>query len=147
MTNLKLLGFTSSEDATADYRRMKDGVMEEVKRIFKPEFLNRIDDIVVFHSLTREEILGISKLLLARFADRCREMHGLKVNFTDACTAMVAEKGYVPQYGARPVKRVIAETIEDSMAEKLLSGEIPEGSSVTVDWVNDKTVFRCRRRR
>jgi ATP-dependent Clp protease ATP-binding subunit ClpB len=60
---------------------------------------------------------------------------------------MVAEKGYVPQYGARPVKRVIAETIEDSMAEKLLSGEIPEGSSVTVDWVNDKTVFRCRRRR
>ena len=145
--NPKLLGFASSEDATADYRRMKDGVMEELKRIFKPEFLNRIDDIVVFHSLTREEILGISKLLLARFADRCREMHGLKVNFTDACTAMVAEKGYVPQYGARPVKRVIAETIEDSMAEKLLSGEIPEGSSVTVDWVNDKTVFRCRRRR
>ena len=145
--NPKTLGFVSAEDASADYLRMKDGVMEEVKRIFKPEFLNRIDDIVVFHMLTKDEILGISRLLLRRFADRCREAHNLKVSFTDALTAMVAEKGYVPQYGARPVKRVIAEQVEDPMAERLLSGEIPEGSSVTVDWVKEKVTFRCRRRR
>ena len=145
--NPKTLGFVSEADASADYRRMKESVMEEVKRIFKPEFLNRIDDIVVFPSLTKEEIHGIAALLLGRFAKRCGETHDLRVTFSDALVDMIAEKGYQPQYGARPVKRVIAETVEDTMAEKLLAGEIPEGSSVTVDWDGAKAVFKVRRGR
>ncbi|MBR5712148.1 MAG: ATP-dependent Clp protease ATP-binding subunit [Lachnospiraceae bacterium] len=139
--NPKTLGFLSAADAAADYKRMKEGVMEEVRRVFKPEFLNRIDDICVFHTLTKEEIRGIAELLLRRFAERCLATARVTLTFTDALVARVVEKGYDPQYGARPLKRVIAESVEDAMAEKLLDGSIAEGDRVTVDFDGTKVTF------
>ena len=136
--NPKTLGFASDNDAAADYRRMKDGVMEEVKRMFRPEFLNRIDDILVFHSLTKEEIRGIADLLLGRFVKSCADTLRLKVSYTDALADMVAEKGYNPQYGARPVRRLIADTVEDAVTESFLRGSIKEGDTVLIDCVDGK---------
>ena len=136
--NPKTLGFASENDAAADYRRMKDGVMEEVKRMFRPEFLNRIDDILVFHSLTKEEIRGIADLLLGRFVKSCADTLRLKVSYTDALADMVAEKGYNPQYGARPVRRLIADTVEDAVTESFLRGSIKEGDTVLIDCVDGK---------
>ena len=138
--NPKTLGFASENDAAADYRRMKEGVMEEVKRVFRPEFLNRIDDILVFHSLTKEEIRGIADLLLGRFVKSCEETLRLTVTCTDALADMVAQKGYNPMYGARPVRRVIAETIEDAVTESFLKGTIKEGDTVRIDYVGDRVV-------
>lgn len=138
--NPKTLGFASDNDAAADYRRMKDGVMEEVKRMFRPEFLNRIDDILVFHSLTKEEIRGIADLLLGRFVKSCEETLRLKVSYTDALAEMVAEKGYNPMYGARPVRRLIAEAVEDAVTESFLKGLIKEGDTVRIDCVDGKVI-------
>ena len=132
--NPKTLGFASESDAAADYKRMKEGVMEEVKRVFRPEFLNRIDDILVFHSLTKEEIRGIADLLLGRFVQRCRETLHISATYTEALAGMVAERGYDPMYGARPVRRVISETIENAVTEAFLRKDISENDSVVVDF-------------
>ena len=132
--NPKTLGFASESDAAADYKRMKEGVMEEVKRVFRPEFLNRIDDILVFHSLTKEEIRGIADLLLGRFVKRCRETLHISATYTEALAGMVAERGYDPMYGARPVRRVISETIENAVTEAFLRKDISENDSVVVDF-------------
>jgi len=136
--NPKTLGFASENDAVADYNRMKEGVMEEVKKMFRPEFLNRIDDILVFHTLTKEEIRGIAELLLGRFAKSCEETLRLTVSFTEPLTAMIAEKGYSPLYGARPVRRLIAETVEDAVTDSFLRGIIKEGDTVRIDWSDGK---------
>ena len=140
--NPKTLGFASEQDAAADYRRMKDGVMEEVKRMFRPEFLNRIDDILVFHSLTKEEIRGIAELLLGRFAKSCADTLRLTVSYTEALTAMVAEKGYDPLYGARPVRRLIADTVEDAVTEHFLKNEIKEGDTILIDYADGSVTVR-----
>ena len=131
--NPKTLGFASESDAAADYKRMKEGVMEEVKRVFRPEFLNRIDDILVFHSLTKEEIRGIADLLLGRFVQRCRETLQISVTYTEALAEMVAQRGYDPLYGARPVRRVISETIENAVTEAFLRKDIAERDAVVID--------------
>ena len=140
--NPKLLGFASEADAASDYLHMKEGVMEEVRRVFKPEFLNRIDDICVFRSLTREEIRAIAVLLLSRFADRCREISRMEVAFSDALIDNIAAKGFDPKFGARPVKRAIAETVEDAVAESLLKGEIAEGDTVLLDYADGRVTVR-----
>ena len=142
----KTLGFSSENDAKADYNRMKDGVMEEVRRIFKPEFLNRIDEIIVFHSLTRENIKEIVSIMFNRIAARALEELNIKLKCTDDFVAHIAEKGFDEKYGARPLRRAIQNEVEDRMSEEILMGTIKEGDTVTIgfDESTKKTTFKRR---
>lgn len=128
----KRLGFGASENEEADYKKMKDSVMEEVKRLFKPEFLNRIDDIMVFHMLNKEEIKKIVGLLLKEFVQRCKIQMNIEVKVRDTVKEWIAKEGFDPKYGARPLKRAIQNKIEDAMAEEILEGRIKAGDCVTV---------------
>lgn len=134
----KRLGFGSSNDAEADYRNMKSGVMEEVKRVFRPEFLNRIDDIVVFHTLSDEELRQIVDLLSASLVKRCLESYDIKLTIEDSVLAHIAVRGHDPKYGARPIRRAIQEDIENLFAEEILSGRIKPGASICLQYSEDK---------
>lgn len=126
----KKLGFLSDNDERADYTRMKTAVMEEVKHIFKPEFLNRIDDIIVFHSLTQEHIRKIVGIMMNEIADRAREQMGVELHASDGVLRMLSEAGFDPVYGARPLRRAIQNKVEDLLAEEILSGKIHRGNQV-----------------
>ena len=142
----KTLGFSSENDAKADYNRMKDGVMEEVRRIFKPEFLNRIDEIIVFHSLTRENIREIVSIMFAGIAKRAAEELDIKIKCTDSFIDHIAEKGFDEKYGARPLRRAIQNEVEDSMSEKILEGSIKPGDSVTIGFDMEKKIVTFQKR-
>ena len=128
----KKLGFIAVDDEKRNYNRMKEGVMEEVKRIFKPEFLNRIDEVIVFHSLNKENIREIVSLLIKEFAQRCKKQLNLDLQVTGAVKTDLAEKAYDEKYGARPLKRAIQSRIEDALTEEILEGKIKSGDSVCV---------------
>ena len=128
----KRLGFTSVETAEQSYEHMKKGVMDEIRNIFKPEFLNRIDDIIVFHPLEKEEIIEIVRLMTNTLVKRIRENMNIKVSFTDKAIEKIAEEGYDKAYGARPLRRAIQSKIEDSFAEAFLQGEFKAGDKVSV---------------
>ncbi len=128
----KHLGFGAGNDEKKNYESMKSSVMEEVKRIFKPEFLNRIDDMIVFHSLGKKEIGEIAGLMLKELAARCRDQMQLKVSFSPAVKETLAEAGFDAKYGARPLRRAIQTKVEDQLAEKLLAGEIHAGDTVKI---------------
>ena len=138
----KNLGFTTHTDAAQDHEKMKGRVMEEVRQIFKPEFLNRIDGIVVFHTLGREEQKKIVKLLLKELSDRIRQSPGFDLSFTEAVEDYILEKGYQPQYGARPLRRTIQNELEDYLADEFLLGHIRPGSHVTLDREEGRIVYR-----
>lgn len=127
------LGFGSGEDEEADYQKMKESVMEEVKRIFKPEFINRIDELLVFHTLTQAEIQEIVRILLASLNQRVQAQMSMELEVTDAAVAHLAKSGFDKTYGARPVRRAIQTQIEDELADRLLSGELAAGDHVQVD--------------
>ena len=141
----KRLGFGSGEDKEADYKKMKDSVMEEVRRLFKPEFLNRIDDIIVFHMLSREEIKKIVGLLLKDFIKRCKNQMNIEVKVSDGVKDLIAQEGFEPKYGARPLKRAIQNKIEDAMAEEILNGKIHAGDKVSVGLNKEKIRFNVQR--
>ena len=141
----KRLGFGMESDAKADYSFMKDRVMEEVKRLFKPEFLNRIDEIIVFHQLTREHIRGIADIMLGAIGKRCREQLGLWLTVTDQAKGHLIDKGYDDKYGARPLRRTIQNLVEDRMAEEMLEGRIKAGSHVEVDYDGEKLTFTVKK--
>lgn len=143
----KRLGFGVVSDAKADYSFMKERVMDEVKRLFKPEFLNRIDEVIVFHQLDREHIKGITDIMLGIIATRCRNQLDIRLTVTDAAKDHLIDKGYDEKYGARPLRRTIQNLIEDRMAEEMLEGRIKAGSSVEVDYDGEKLVFHVRTRR
>ncbi len=126
----KKLGFGAGSDAKADYEAMKSSVMEEVKRIFRPEFLNRIDDTIVFHSLSKEEIRKIVTLLLKDLKKRAESQMSITLKVRTAVRDHIAEAGFDEKYGARPLKRAIQNQIEDELAENLLSGNIKAGQTV-----------------
>ncbi|MDD3222118.1 MAG: ATP-dependent Clp protease ATP-binding subunit [Clostridia bacterium] len=126
----KKLGFLSENDEKADYSRMKSSVMEEVKRIFKPEFINRIDDIIVFHSLTQEDIRKIVAIMINEIAKRAQEEMGISLHTSEGVLRMLSETGFDPVYGARPLRRVIQNKVEDLLAEEILSGRIHRGDQV-----------------
>ena len=128
----KKFGFSSKEDANADYARMKDGVMEEVKRLFKPEFINRIDEIIVFRQLSKENLAEIVRLMLKELAKRCMEQMQIKLKAKDEAVQFLLEKGSDDKYGARPLRRAILTNVEDVLAEKLLEGKVHAGDSVTL---------------
>ena len=126
----KKLGFFSETDEKADYDRMKSAVMEEVKHIFKPEFLNRIDDIIVFHSLTKEHIQKIVAIMMNEISDRALDQMGIHLHTSEGVLRLLAEAGFDPVYGARPLRRAIQNKVEDLLAEEILSGRIRRGDQV-----------------
>ena len=128
----KKLGFVSAEDKEQDYKRMKDQVMEEVRRIFRPEFLNRIDEIIVFHALGREHIRKIVNILLRSLEKRCREQMDIELKVRDSVKDYLAQDSYDSKYGARPLRRAIQSKIEDALAEEILEGRIRKGDKVAV---------------
>lgn len=138
----KRLGFTSVETPEQSYEMMKKGVMDEIKTIFKPEFLNRIDDIIVFHPLEKEEITRIVRLLTDVMAKRVKENMNITVSFTKKAIEKIAEEGYDKAYGARPLRRVIQSKIEDAFAEEYLLGNIKAGDKVSVGLKTNGFSFR-----
>ncbi|WP_312100497.1 ATP-dependent Clp protease ATP-binding subunit [Lachnoclostridium sp.] len=143
----KKLGFASVVDEKADYNRMKEGVMDEVKRIFKPEFINRIDEIIVFHSLTREDIKNIVQIMLATIEKRCKQQMDLKLTIEGSVIDFISEKGFDDKYGARPIRRAIQSYIEDKLAEEILEGKVSSGDFVTVDYKENQIVMTGKKKR
>lgn len=142
----KKLGFVAAEDEKRDYERMKGNVMEEVKRIFKPEFLNRIDEIMVFHALNKKEISKIVALLLKNFEKQCLEQMNITLHVRDSVKKQIAESGFDVKYGARPLKRAIQTQVEDPLAEEILEGRIKPGDHAAAGWVNGKIRFAVTRK-
>lgn len=136
----KHLGFMSGDTEKRDYERMKSGVMEEVRRMFKPEFLNRIDEIMVFHSLNKENIRKIVTILLKNLEKRCQEQLDIILKVTGAAKDLIADAGFDSKYGARPLRRAIQTKIEDEMATEILEGRIKAGDTVQVK-VKDKKIY------
>ncbi len=128
----KRLGFATVDDAKHNYELMKNGVMEEVRRIFKPEFLNRIDETIVFHALTKEDMKKIVTLLSKTLIDRCKNQMGITLNITPAVKKYIVDKAYDPKYGARPLRRMIQSKIEDGLAEEVLAGKVKNQDTVNV---------------
>lgn len=137
----KKLGFVTASNADTEHEDMKKNVMDEVKQNFKPEFLNRIDDIIVFHALTEDDVRNISNLLLKELKQRVASQMEIQLKFGDAVKKLIFEKGYDKKYGARPLKRAIQTNIEDELAEAVLKGEIKRGDTVQVTVRNDKVKF------
>jgi ATP-dependent Clp protease ATP-binding subunit ClpB len=134
-----ILGYRGGDDATA-YERMKRDVLDALRQQFRPEFLNRIDDIVVFHSLSRGDLKSIVDIQLARLRARLAERH-ITLELTDRAREYFATTGYDPSYGARPLKRLLQREIETSLGRKLLAGEIGEHSRIVVDWDGNALSF------
>ena len=141
----KTLGFSTGETAgdTVSDRRIREAVMGDLKRTFKPEFLNRIDETIVFHQLTRDEIRRISRNMLETVARRVEAME-LKLEVTDAAVDALAEAGFDPVYGARPLRRKIQSTVEDALAERMLEGKIKAGDTVLVDAAEGKVTVAAK---
>lgn len=137
----KKLGFVTASNADTEHEDMKKNVMDEVKQNFKPEFLNRIDDIIVFRALTEDDVRNISNLLLKELKQRVALQMEIQLKFGDAVKKLIFEKGYDKKYGARPLKRAIQTNIEDELAEAVLKGEIKRGDTVQVTVRNDKVKF------
>lgn len=137
----KRLGFASKDDEKQNYEAMKASVMEEVRRMFKPEFLNRIDEIIVFHALNKEQMKQIVTILFKELISRCQEQMGITLKIRDSVKTHLVDSAYDVKYGARPLKRAIQTQVEDPLADALLSGEIRKGSQVTVTMRRGKLVF------
>lgn len=137
----KKLGFGASDDEKQNYERMKDGVMEEVKRIFKPEFLNRIDETIVFRSLDKNDMKKIVTLLSKNLVERCSKQMNITLSIKDSVKNYIVESAYDPKYGARPLRRKIQNVIEDALAEEILDGKIKAGDMVDVGMRGDKVRF------
>jgi ATP-dependent Clp protease ATP-binding subunit ClpC len=130
------LGFSRSDDVAGSYDKMKAKVSEELKQHFRPEFLNRVDEIIVFKPLSEAQLSEIVRLLLAGVERRLAEAD-ITLKVTDAARALVARQGYDPVYGARPLRRAIQRSIENPLARRILAGEFPPGSTVEVDATPD----------
>ncbi len=143
----KRLGFTGHEDAKADYNKMKEGVMDEVKRLFKPEFLNRIDEMIVFHALSRQDICEIVKIMLGTIEKRCMTQMDLRLKVEDALLEHLAEKGFDEKYGARPLRRAIQTELEDRLTEQILEGKVRQGDTVTLGFADGNVKVAVRHRR
>lgn len=138
----KRLGFSGDASEEKDHEFMKNGVMEEVKHLFKPEFLNRIDDTIVFHALTEKEVKEIADLLLRNFAHRVKQQMNIALRYGEAVKNYIFEKGYDKKYGARPLKRAIQNEIEDKMAEAILAGMIQSGDTVRISAYKNGIKFK-----
>ena len=136
----RTMGFGSADNAEKTYESMKESVMGELKQIFRPEFLNRVDEIIVFHSLEEADILAIARLMLGAVAKRLAE-RGVELTIDESAVKLLAKSGFDPQYGARPLRRAIQRMVEDSLSEELLSGSIHMGERVHVTAEGDQLKF------
>src|SRR6266498_84038 len=136
------IGFAARPDEKLTYEKMKDRVMEELKRSFRPEFLNRIDEVIVFHSLSREDVKNIVDLMMKRVREQLKSKD-LDIELTDAVKELLAEKGYDPALGARPLRRTIQRMVEDPLSEKLLYREFRAGQTVIVDVQDGEITFEA----
>ncbi len=137
----KQLGFINNADSDRDYNEMKSKVLDEVKKMFKPEFLNRIDEMVVFHPLTVDEIGEIAKIFIDKVVIKASENVKVNINYDDKVVAFISKKGYDKLYGARPLKRTIQSEFEDYLAEQILSNQILEGDVLNITEEDEKLVF------
>ncbi|WP_376792940.1 ATP-dependent Clp protease ATP-binding subunit [Thermoflexus sp.] len=141
------LGFPTQKQEEVDlerrYREMREKLLNELRKVFRPEFLNRVDQVVVFRPLSREDILKIVDLELGKVAARLKE-HRLSIEATPAAKAFLADKGYDPEYGARPLRRVIQNLVEDALSEGMLAGKFGPGDTVVIDLEGDQLVFRSK---
>ena len=140
----KNLGFSANNDDKKNYENMKTKVMDEVKRIFKPEFLNRIDEMIVFHMLGKKETLEIVEIMLATINNRLKEQLDMTVELSQDAKEYLVDKGYDEKYGARPLKRAIQTHIEDELAEEILAGRIKAGDKVKVNCSDKKLIFSTK---
>lgn len=137
----KRLGFASVDDEKQNYKAMKSSVMEEVKRMFKPEFLNRIDEIIVFHALNKEQMKKIVSILFKELSGRCERQLGIHLKVRDSVKMHIVETSYDVKYGARPLKRAIQTKIEDVLADEILAGRVKRDSEVVVTMRKGKIIF------
>ena len=137
----KKLGFGTKEDEKEDYTKMKSNVMKEVRMIFRPEFLNRIDEVIVFHPLTKEEMKKIVNLICKELVVRVKEQLKIELSIKDTVKKLIVEKGYDPKYGARPLRRAVQKELEDVLAEAILCNQVKEGSKVIAKTTKGKVEF------
>ena len=140
----KNLGFAAKRDAEADYNKMKSGVMEEVKRLFKPEFINRIDEIMVFHPLTEQDMKQIVTLLSKNLCERCRTQMGIDLSFTNTLKEYLVKNYSELKMGARPLKRAIQNVVENELATAILEGRVKRGDAVSAGVRGDKVTFTVK---
>lgn len=140
----KKLGFSSAADEKANYETMKNGVMEEVRRLFKPEFLNRIDEMIVFHSLNKEHMKEILRLMLQTLNKRVMASMDIRLNLTPSAKEYLMRKGYDEKYGARPLRRALQTELEDGLAEAVLAGHVKPGDNIRVSCVKNKIIFSVK---
>ena len=140
----KKLGFASVNDEKQDYERMKSLVMEDVTRIFKPEFLNRIDETIVFRMLNKDDMKKIVTILSKTLVERCKSQMNIDLVITEPVKAYIVEKAYDPKYGARPLRRMIQTKIEDQLAEEILSGRAKKGDTVRASIKKKELVFEVK---
>lgn len=139
----KVMGFSTGkaeDDAKNKYEKMKENIMGELKNKFRPEFLNRIDDIVVFHSLSKEDIGKIVKLMAKEVINRLKDMD-IDLDISSEAVDLISKEGTDLEYGARPLKRAIQKALEDELSEAILKGDVKKGSKVVAEVENDKIVF------
>jgi ATP-dependent Clp protease ATP-binding subunit ClpC len=147
ITRGKSLGFMAPDDKQdeRDYKKMKETVMEEVKRVFNPEFINRINEIIVFHSLNEDEMRQILKLMLVRVRAKI-EVQGYKIEFSDAAEGFLLKNGFDANYGARPLQRTIQRMVEDPLSEEILLKKFEAGAIIAaeLDAGGEKLAFTSR---
>lgn len=143
----KVLGFSTSKDNESkmkdSYEKMKENIMSELKKRFRPEFLNRIDDIIVFHSLVESHISEIVKLMTKDLIQRLKSME-IDFEMSEEAIKLISESGFDLEYGARPLKRAIQKELEDQLSEAILRGDVKKGSTVIAETVDNKIVFKCK---
>ncbi|MDD5687685.1 MAG: ATP-dependent Clp protease ATP-binding subunit [Elusimicrobia bacterium] len=136
----KSLGFLVQEDAQKDFSSMKETIMEELKKAFNPEFLNRLDDIIVFHPLEKEHMRKILDLMLEKVSKKTKQQ-GFVIEVSESAKNFLLEKGFDSQYGARPLNRIISKHLEDGLAEEILSKKIPKGTKIKVNYSDEQKTF------
>ncbi len=137
----KVMGFTpASNEKQEEYERMKDNLLEELRKSFRPEFLNRIDDVIVFHELEKEHLKDIVDLMLKDLAKRIEELD-IKIEATDKTKEFLVKKGFDPEFGARPLRRAIQKMLEDKLSEEMLEGKVKAGDRITVDSDGEQLIF------
>ena len=139
----KTMGFGTDADKPLDYPEMQRRVMDEVKRMFRPEFINRVDELIVFHPLTADNIRSIAGLMVAQVSKRLKENSGVSLTLDAAALDKLAKDGYDPQYGARPLRRVIQRQIEDALSEEVIAGRLKAGDTLLGRLKDDKLVFEA----
>ena len=137
----KKLGFAAKDDPAGDYKRMKQNVMDEVKQIFRPEFLNRIDEIIVFHALEKTHMKKIVTLMCRDFTKRIEDQMDIRLTLRESAKALIAEKGTNAKYGARPLRRALQTELEDKLAEAILNGEVKRGDCIEAGTVKKEIRF------